>query len=124
MLIAWLVLVPLPSVSEPWISPGDTAVRHDLQLLSDSQLLSGPSMSWPIPWSRIHTELSALEVDRLPDPIRASARRLRARASRELAMGRQPGMQSWRMVGTKCRENELPPAIAERIAGDHAGFFG
>ncbi len=92
MLVAWLVLVSLPSVSEPWISPGDTAVRHDLQLLSDSQLLSGPSMSWPIPWSRIHTELSALEVDRLPDSIRASARRLRARASNELGMGRQSGV--------------------------------
>jgi hypothetical protein len=39
-------------------------------------------------------------------------------------MGTQPGMMSWRMVGTKCRMEELPAAIASRIRADHAGFFG
>jgi hypothetical protein len=38
-------------------------------------------------------------------------------------MGRQPGMMSWRMVGTKCGEADIPAAIRERIAGDHTGFF-
>ena len=41
-----------------------------------------------------------------------------------MGMGRQPGMQSWRMVGTKCERDELPTALVERIAGDHEGFFG
>lgn len=40
-----------------------------------------------------------------------------------MGMGADPGMMSWRMVGTKCKEDDLPRAIHERIAGDHAGFF-
>jgi hypothetical protein len=39
-------------------------------------------------------------------------------------MGTQPGMMSWRMVGTKCREDDLPPAITSRIRAEHPGFFG
>lgn len=39
-------------------------------------------------------------------------------------MGRRPGMMSWRMVGTKCREADVPAALAARIAADHPGFFG
>lgn len=39
-------------------------------------------------------------------------------------MGTRPGMMSWRMVGTKCRENDVPRAIAQRIRAAHAGFFG
>ena len=40
-----------------------------------------------------------------------------------MGMGRQPGMMSWRMVGTKCGRQDLPTALVERIAGDHEGFF-
>lgn len=40
-----------------------------------------------------------------------------------MGMGKQPGMISWRMVGTKCTVNELPAYLAERIAADHEGFF-
>lgn len=40
-----------------------------------------------------------------------------------MGMGDAPGMISWRMVGTKCRAADLPGYLAERIAGDHEGFF-
>lgn len=40
-----------------------------------------------------------------------------------MGMGDQPGMISWRMVGTKCREADLPAYLADRIARDHADFF-
>lgn len=40
-----------------------------------------------------------------------------------MGMGDAPGMISWRMVGTKCREADLPAYLADRIARDHGGFF-
>jgi hypothetical protein len=40
-----------------------------------------------------------------------------------MGMGRRPAMQSWRMVGTKCRREELPAPLVERIASEHDGFF-
>lgn len=40
-----------------------------------------------------------------------------------MGMGKQPGMMSWRMTGTKCGFDDLPPHMVERIARDHAGFF-
>ena len=41
-----------------------------------------------------------------------------------MGMGAQPGMISWRMVGTKCKFEDIPGHIKERIARDHEGFFG
>ena len=40
-----------------------------------------------------------------------------------MGMGARPGMISWRMVGTKCTEQDLPGYLADRIAKDHEGFF-
>jgi hypothetical protein len=40
-----------------------------------------------------------------------------------MGMGATPGMISWRMVGTKCSESDLPAYLVERIAADHDGFF-
>lgn len=40
-----------------------------------------------------------------------------------MGMGVQPGMISWRMVGTKSTFDELPSALVERVANDHEGFF-
>jgi hypothetical protein len=41
-----------------------------------------------------------------------------------MGMGKQPGMMSWRMTGTKCGFDDLPSHMVERIARDHEGFFG
>jgi hypothetical protein len=38
------------AMAEPWIGPGDVRLRHDIQMLSDAGLLTGPSLSWPIGW--------------------------------------------------------------------------
>jgi hypothetical protein len=73
----------LPAQSEPWISPGSTTVRHDLQILADSGLLSGPVLSWPVPWSLIDRELSAVDLSVLPASTLASASRMRRLAASE-----------------------------------------
>jgi len=38
-------------------------------------------------------------------------------------MGTQPGVISWRLVGTKCAVTDVPEHLLERVAADHAGFF-
>ena len=72
------------AVAEPWAEPGDPALRHDLQLLSDAGLLTGTSVSWPIGWSQVARELAAVDPAKLPAEQLASVERLRKRLAREL----------------------------------------
>jgi len=81
------VLVAATSVAEPWVGPGDVRLRHDLQRLADAGLLTGPSLSWPIPWSQVARELGALDPTVLDDGASAAVERLRARAAREMRAG-------------------------------------
>lgn len=73
--------------AEPWISPGDVRLRHDIQLLSDAGLLSGPSVSWPIGWSHVARELAGIDPATLSPGEQAVVERLRSRAQREMRSG-------------------------------------
>jgi hypothetical protein len=73
--------------AEPWMSPGDVRLRHDLQQLSDRGLLSGPTLSWPIGWSQVARELGKLDTAALSAGERTTVERLRARAAREMRTG-------------------------------------
>jgi len=73
--------------AEPWMSPGDVRLRHDLQQLSDRGLLSGPTLSWPIGWSQVARELGKLDAAALSAGEQATVERLRARAAREMRTG-------------------------------------
>ena len=43
------VLACAPAVAgEPWIAPGDSQVRHDIELLVDEGVMNLPISSWPI----------------------------------------------------------------------------
>jgi hypothetical protein len=71
------------AVAEPWAAPGDSGLRHDVQLLTDAGLLAGPALSWPVGWDELARQLTAAEPAALsPSQARALAR-LRARAARE-----------------------------------------
>jgi hypothetical protein len=85
--VAGLLASALPVVAEPWMSPGDVRLRHDLQRLADAGLLSGPTLSWPIGWSQVARELSALDLASLRGGELAAAQRLRARAAQEMRGG-------------------------------------
>jgi hypothetical protein len=86
-------LLSCAAVAEPWMSPGDPRLRHDLQLLSDVGLLSGPSLSWPIGWSQVVSELAGVDATLLPSGQRAAVERLKARGRRETRSG-QIGMSA------------------------------
>jgi len=74
-------------LAEPWMSPGDVRLRHDLQQLSDRGLLSGPTLSWPIGWSQVARELGKLDTGALSTGEQAAVERLQARAAREMRTG-------------------------------------
>ncbi|MBP9592535.1 MAG: hypothetical protein KBE42_10715, partial [Steroidobacteraceae bacterium] len=73
----------VPVRAEPWVAPGDVILRHDLQRLSDSGLLAGPLLSWPVPWSQVLRSLDGLDNQQLERGLSAAVERLRARAQRE-----------------------------------------
>jgi hypothetical protein len=72
------------AMAEPWIGPGDVRLRHDLQMLSDAGLLSGPSLSWPIGWSHVARELAQVDVATLRPGQQAAVTRMRSLAQREM----------------------------------------
>ena len=55
------VVLIRPGLADPWLDPGDSALRHDLQLLSDSGTLLIPMTQWPISWADIDLEQASLE---------------------------------------------------------------
>lgn len=78
-----LLVGTAPALAGPWAAPGDAALRHDLQLLSDHGLLNAPLTTWPLSWSDISANLKTTgEEDRLPPHIRNALQRVQARASK------------------------------------------
>jgi hypothetical protein len=70
-----LALAATPALADPWAKPGDLALRHDLQLLSDAGAISTPIMAWPIPWASIAADLNAASTDTLsPEALIARTR--------------------------------------------------
>ena len=47
---------------EPWIAPGDTLVRHDIQLLVDEGVIDLPMSSWPIAVSDLAAALDGVRA--------------------------------------------------------------
>jgi hypothetical protein len=47
------------AAGEPWIAPGNTQVRHDIQLLVDSGVIDLPMSAWPIAASDLANALAA-----------------------------------------------------------------
>jgi len=82
-----LALVALAAVrgasAEPWVAPGDMRLRHDLQLLYDGGVLSGPSLSWPLSWPDITRDLRRADASTLAAGTAAALLRVRSRLARE-----------------------------------------
>ena len=64
----------------PWIDVGDMGLRHDIQVLADAGVISGPVTSWPLSWGDIEGDLE--NVGRLRDFELAALRRVRFAAKR------------------------------------------
>ena len=54
--MACLLAAPLAAAG-PWIDPGDSSLRHDIQLLADAGVITGPVSTWPLSWGDIQASL-------------------------------------------------------------------
>ena len=48
-----LLLAPVVGTAGPWIDPGDTGLRHDIQLLADAGVITAPITQWPLSWGDV-----------------------------------------------------------------------
>lgn len=57
LFFALILLVPLSSSANPWLDTGDMRLRHQLQMLSDADVLDAPLTTWPLMTRDIHERL-------------------------------------------------------------------
>ncbi len=70
--------------AEPWIDPGDSGLRHDLQLLADAGVIGAPLTAWPLSWGDIAAQIA--ERDEVPESAAAALARVQTRV-REARVG-------------------------------------
>jgi hypothetical protein len=68
--------------AEPWVSPGDARLRHDLQLLSDAGIVRAPLTAWPVSWAEVARDLRDSAADAgHPAHLAAALARVRSAAA-------------------------------------------
>jgi hypothetical protein len=75
--------------ADPWLVPGDEALRSDIHRIADAGILRGPVTTWPLSWPDLARDALSARADGL-DPATASAlvrvqRRARIAAERGFA---------------------------------------
>jgi hypothetical protein len=69
-LLGGLLICPV-ALAGPWLDPGDSGVRHDVQILADAGVITGPVTTWPLSWADINVSLQA--SDKKLDPAEQAA---------------------------------------------------
>jgi len=83
-IVAAIGLVAISAAhADPWLPPGDLAVRHDVELLADVGVLKGPTTTWPLSWGDIANGLAEANVATLGVAERAALLRLQQRVKEE-----------------------------------------
>lgn len=72
------LLAPAAARSEPFIAPGRTELRVDLQALADAGVVAAPVTAWPISWQSIIGGLEDVDVRTLTPAARAALDRVRS----------------------------------------------
>ncbi|MGB5592365.1 MAG: capsule assembly Wzi family protein [Gammaproteobacteria bacterium] len=70
----------------PLVDPGDNSLRHDIQLLADAGVITGPVSTWPLSWDDIETSLQSGTAG-LDSGAQAALGRITARIARAKANG-------------------------------------
>ena len=72
----------LPIVLALLITPGDMALRHDIQRLADHGIIKGPVSTWPLAWGPIIADINDIErLQQLPRDVIDAISRVQARAN-------------------------------------------
>lgn len=61
----------------PWMDAGDSALRNDVQLLSDAGVVHAPLSSWPLAWADVVRDIQAYDGNLMPAEEAARLRVLR-----------------------------------------------
>jgi hypothetical protein len=64
----------------PWLEPGDSAMRNDVQLLGDAGILRGPVTTWPLSWPDIARDALAASDEGLDEATFAALMRVQRMA--------------------------------------------
>ncbi len=85
-----MLSAPFSAAAGPWLDPGDTRLRHDLQLLGDVGLIPLPLMTWPLSVPEdILKRVTYIDASSLTDPVlKAAFERVNERLRRESLRGR------------------------------------
>ncbi len=87
-----LLLTSSAAVAGPWLAPGDSALRADIQMLADTGVLDAPVTTWPLAWGDIATALQT-PVAELNAEQMAALMRVRMRFSNASLTG-QPRLNA------------------------------
>jgi hypothetical protein len=86
------LLAGMPASADPWITPGDARLRHDLQLLADAGIVSAPLTAWPVSWGEVARDLGRISAAPGRSPwLEAALGRVRAAAREAERSGRLKG---------------------------------
>lgn len=72
ILVFAVVLLPRTVIAAPWIDPGDEQLRHHIQVLADTGVISTPITTWPLPWAAIAADIEQASTVRLSESQRWS----------------------------------------------------
>lgn len=94
-LIAWLAFTGAPRLAQadPWLAPGDPALRQDIQLLADAGIIRAPVMTWPMSWPDIARDVLAAPSSAAVDPVLENALARVQRAARDAAITGPGGLE-------------------------------
>lgn len=82
---ACLLLAVTSASASPLVPAGDTALRHDLQLLADYGVIKGPTSTWPLAWGPIISDIRAFDsAHEAPRFVVDALARVQERASWEM----------------------------------------
>ena len=87
MAIATVYLMHGLALGEPWLPPGDTLLRSDIQLLADSGVLQVPITTWPLAWSNIDAAVDSVSIVDLDSVVAQALQRVRERLRAETRTG-------------------------------------
>ena len=114
--------------ADPWLAPGDSQLRQDVELLADSGVLEVPITTWPIPWGELASALDTVDPDKLDAPQQLAYQRLvgEMRAVQEgaggfgYALAAAPGRPALRWFGATPRGKSEAGAAYSGYSGNMA----
>jgi hypothetical protein len=72
--VTLVCLAAADAVAAPWLDPGDSGLRHDIQLLADAGVLRAPVSTWPLSVGALEAALDPAGIELRPEEQAALAR--------------------------------------------------